>query len=175
VDARAAFGLSVLLGFAASGLLAACHGWPWLRSLPRERALAVLTVPHAFRFVGLSFLIPGVVGSSLPAGFAGPAAYGDLIATLLAMAAMVAFDRGWWSAIPLTWLMNALGAADLLFAFYRGVRVGLEPHMLGAAFYIPTAFVPFLLTAHLLSFRLLLAGATQRRHVALPTEPSPAR
>jgi hypothetical protein len=170
VDPRALFGLSILLSFAASGLLAACHIWPRLRTLPRERALALLAVPHAFRFVGLSFLVPGVVAPSLPSGLAEPAAYGDLVATLLAILAMIALDRRWSRAVPILWLMNAWGAADLLLAYYNGLRLGLRPDMLGAAFFIPTALVPFLLTAHALSFRLLWAGAKQRRHVSSPEE-----
>jgi hypothetical protein len=168
VDPRAIFGLSVLGGFVAWGLFAACWVWPRLRTLPRERALAILVVPHAFRFVGLSFLVEGVVAPSLPRGFAVPAAYGDLGATLLAMLAMVALDRRWSWAIAVVWLLNLWGAADLLLAFVNGPRVGLTPSMLGAAFFIPTALVPGLLTAHALSFRLLFARAAQRRAVAAP-------
>jgi hypothetical protein len=170
MDPRLLFGLSTLLGFVAAGLLAACHVWPWLRALPRERALAILTVPHAFRFVGLSFLVQGVVAPTLPAGLAGPAAYGDLIAALLAMVAMVALHRRWSWAVPVVWLMNAWGTADLLLAYYHGLRLGLRPGMLGAAFFIPTALVPILLTAHALSFRLLLASVARRLPVTGPKE-----
>jgi len=48
------------------------------------------------------------------------------------------------------------GAADLLFAMFRGVRVDLDPGRLGAGFYIVTALVPPLLVTHALVFGLLV-------------------
>jgi len=47
-------------------------------------ALQPLLVLHAFRFIGLSFLVPGVVSPDLPIGFARGAAYGDIVAAILA-------------------------------------------------------------------------------------------
>ena len=79
------FGLSVLMSFVAFGIVTRTYIWPRLRMARREEALIALTVPHTFRFIGLSFLIPGVVSSSLPSAFAAPAAYGDLFAAILAV------------------------------------------------------------------------------------------
>jgi hypothetical protein len=47
--------------------------------------------------------------------------------------------------LPMLWLFTFWGSGDLLFAFYQGNRVGLEPGQLGAAFYIVTVLVPLLL------------------------------
>ena len=85
------FGLSVLMSFVAFGIVTRTYIWPRLRMVRREEALIALTVPHTFRFVGLSFLIPGVVSPSLPSAFAASAAYGDLVAAILAVGHMVAF------------------------------------------------------------------------------------
>src|SRR5262249_23418531 len=82
------FGLSVLMSFVAFGVVTRTYIWPRLRMARREEALIALTVPHTFRFIGLSFLIPGVVSSSLPSAFAAPAAYGDLFAAILAVLAI---------------------------------------------------------------------------------------
>src|SRR5262249_53688375 len=78
------FGLSILMSFIASGIVMKLYIWPRLRVMRREDALIPLVIPHTFRFVGLSFLIPGVVFSSLSSAFAIPAAYGDLVAAILA-------------------------------------------------------------------------------------------
>ena len=157
----ALFGLSVLMNFVAFGLLTALYIWPRVRSLRREDALTALLVPHTFRFVGLSFLVPGVVAASLPSAFAAPAAYGDLVAALLAMAAIFALVKRVTWAIPLVWLFNVWGAGDLLNAFYQAqIRVGISPELLGAAFYIPTLVVPPLLVIHGLIFRLLVQTKT---------------
>ena len=85
---QAAFGISVLMSFVAFGLVTILYLWPWLRMLEREEAIVLLVLPHTFRFIGLSFLVPGVVSPSLPSAFALPAAYGDLVAAVLAFAAI---------------------------------------------------------------------------------------
>ena len=72
------FGISVLLGVVVWGLIGAQYFWPALRGRPRAEALRPLLLLHAFRFVGLAFLVPGVVSPDLPDAFARPAAYGIL-------------------------------------------------------------------------------------------------
>ncbi len=158
---RALFGLSVLSGFLAWGLIAGLYAWPELKTAPLKVALMALIAPHMFRFVGLSFLVPGVVSEKLPAEFAGPAAWGDLIAAFLAMAAMlgVANDAPW--ALVAVWIFNVFGTIDLLNAMYQGPRKldAVGPGVLGAAFYIPTLLVPGLLASHALIFQALLGAA----------------
>ncbi len=157
MDTQALFGLSILMSFVAFGLVTQLYIWPHLRIRERDDALLPLVVPHTFRFIGLSFLVPGVVSPLLPPAFAVPAAHGDLIAAILAVAATIALSRHASLAILLVWLFNVWGAADLLFAFYQGqFTVGLDARMLGAAFFIPTAIVPPLLVTHGLIFWLLV-------------------
>lgn len=157
MDARTLLGLSILLSFVAFGSVTKLYLWPRLRILERDDALLPLVMLHTFRFIGLSFLVPGVVSPSLPLAFAAPAAYGNLITTILALAATLALSRRTSFAALLVWLFNIVGTADLLFAYYQGLfGVQLDPGMLGAAFYIPTAIVPALLTIHVLIFRLLI-------------------
>jgi hypothetical protein len=92
MDTRALFGISVLMGFVASGLVTAVYVWPRLRLAERDVALRALVAPHAFRFIGLSFLVPGVVSPDLPRTFSAPAAYGDLVAAILVIVAVVALS-----------------------------------------------------------------------------------
>ena len=148
------FGISIAFSLVAWGIVVALYWWPDLRRLPRADALQPLLLLHAFRFVGLSFLVPGVVALDLPAAWARPAAYGDVIAAILALLALVALKSR--LGLPMVWLFNAWGSADLLYAFYRGNSVGLEPGHLGAAFHIVTVLVPLLLITHMLVFLLLL-------------------
>jgi hypothetical protein len=157
MDIQALFGLSVLMSFVAFGMVTKLYIWPRLRLLERDDALVLLVLPHTFRFIGLSFLVPGVVSASLPPAFAAPAAYGDLVAAMLAVVAVIALSRRASLAIPVVWLFNVWGAADLLFAFYQGLfGVRIDPRALGAAFFIPTALVPPLLITHGLIFWLLV-------------------
>ena len=153
----ALFGLSVLMSFLAFGIVTKLYIWPWLRGMPREDSLTALVVPHTFRFIGLSFLVPGVVSPSLSSDFAAPAAYGDLVAAVLAVIATLALRaRASW-AIAMVWVFNVWGALDLLNAIYNGqIGVGIAPGSLGAAFYVPTVLVPPLLITHGLIFWILL-------------------
>jgi hypothetical protein len=157
---QALFGISVAFGFVAWGVSVVRHVWPALGSRPRVEALRPLLLLHSFRFIGLAFLIPGVVSSDLPPGFAQPAAYGDLVAAIMALVALAALTTRWGLAV--VWAFNVWGTADLLVAFYRGnVTPGLLAGQLGAAYFIPTFIVPLLLITHLLIFVLLL-----RRNIA---------
>jgi hypothetical protein len=124
--------------------------------MPREDALKVLAVPHLFRFVGLSFLIPGVVSPSLASEFAAPVAYGDLGATLLAFMAVAALTARTLLAIPVLWLLTLSGSIDLLNAIYQGQAARIGPGALGAAYFIPTVVVPGLLVAHGMMLWLLV-------------------
>lgn len=154
---RAVFGLSVLLSLVSSAVAGALLVWPALRSLDAHTALLWLVAPHMFlRFIGLSFLVPGVVSASLSEQWAAPAAIGDLAAGILAIIATAALAEGATWAIAAVWVFNIVGAVDLLYAFYRGARVRLDAGSLGAAFYIVTAIVPPLLVTHALIFVLLI-------------------
>jgi len=126
-----------------------------------HRAIATL---HSFRFFGLVFILPGVVGPHLPAGFARAAAYGDLATGLLALLALLSIGRR-----PLFWLFvvafNVVGTADLLLAYFHAVRIGL-PAMageLGAAYLIPILYVPLLMITHVAAFSLLLRRTARAR------------
>ena len=152
---QALFGISIALSFVAWGIVAARYFWPALREQPRADALRPLLLLHCFRFIGVAFLVPGVVSPDLPAGFARPAGYGDLGAAVLALLALAALRSRF--GIGLVWVFNLWGTADLLHAYYQGrLGVGVEPGQLGAAYFIPTVVVPLLLITHGLVFRLLL-------------------
>ena len=171
----ALFGLSILLNFVASGIVVKVYVWPRLREMSREEALLPLVMPHMFRFIGLSFLVPGVVSASLPPDCARPAAYGDLAAALLAVVAVLALSARVSWALPVVWLFNLWGTIDLFYAIYQGeIGVRINPGSLGAAFYVPTVLVPPLLVTHGLIFRLLLGRHNRCRAAPNLALPGPA-
>jgi hypothetical protein len=158
------FGTSVAFGLAAWGLVAWHYIWPALRERPSPENLKPILLLHAFRFLGLALLLPGVASPELPAAFAQPVAYGDLISAILALFALAALRTR--SGTVVAWVFNTFGAADLLFAFYQGGRVSLPatPGLLGAGYFLLTAYVPLLFVTHGLAFRILL-----RTRVAVPS------
>ena len=152
MDVQAIFGLQFLLSLVAWGVTARFLLSPWLARLPQREALLWLSLPHAFRHIGMVFLVPGVVDQPLPTAFAGPAAYGDLATGVIALVAVFALGFRWSIALALVWLFNVVGTVDLLNALRH---VNVAPGF-GAAWYIPTMLVPLLLVTHFLIFRRLL-------------------
>jgi hypothetical protein len=150
------FILSIVGSLSAIGLVTWIYVLPRLRTLPRDDALGLLVLPHTLRFVGLSFLVDGVVSPALPSEFSTPAAWGDFTAAVLALLVVAAFARHWSNVVPLIWVFNVWGTIDLLYANANAVRLHVDPGEFGAAYYIPTVWVPLLLVSHGLVFWLLL-------------------
>ncbi len=149
------FAISAVFGMVAWGAVAWLYIWPALAERPAPENLKPILLLHAFRFLGLAFVMPGVVSPQLSASFAEPVAYGDLITAVLALLALTTL--GTPAGTVLTWVFNTVGAADLLFAFYLGNRISLAdaPGLLGAGYFILAAYVPLLLITHALAFRML--------------------
>ena len=152
--------LSMVMGLIAFGLIAKWYLMPVLLALPRRTALVPLLLPHCFRFIGLAFLIPGVTSQPLDPRFANPAAFGDLLAALLAFVGILALRQRWRTAIPLVWVFNIEGTLDLLNAVAQGLRY-TEDGTLGATFFIPMIIVPALLVTHVMVFIILLRGGSK--------------
>jgi hypothetical protein len=150
------FGISAAFGLAAWGAVAWHYIWPELRERRSPENLKPILLLHGFRFLGLAFVLPGVVSPELSATFAKPVAYGDFITAILALLALATL--GTYTGTVLTWVFNTFGSADLLFAFYLGSRISLpdNPGLLGASYFILAAYVPLLLITHGLAFRILL-------------------
>ena len=148
------FFASIAFSFIAWGIVTARYIWPQLRLLQRSEALRPLLILHSFRFIGLAFLVPGVVSPDLPSAFAHSAAFGDIVAATLALLSLVSLRRR--VGVVIAWIFNLWGSADLLNAFYQANSAGLLSGQLGATYFIPTLVVPLLLITHGVAFRILL-------------------
>ena len=148
------FFVSIAFSFIAWGIITARYIWPELRLQQRAEALRPLLILHSFRFIGLAFLVPGVVSPDLPPAFAHSAAYGDIIAAMLALLSLLFLPSA--AGVAAAWIFSLWGSADILNAFYQANHAGLLAGQLGAAFFLPTLIVPLLLITHGLMFRILL-------------------
>ena len=162
------FNLHLVLGYVAWLLCFGTYLLPRLRSMSpvdTQRAIATL---HSFRFFGLVFLVPGVVGSlptslprSPPTGTLQPgcwrfgAPHGKNPSTLLAVCR--GLQSGW--------------NRRLVLDYYHAVRVGL-PAMagqLGATYAIPILYVPLLMITHITAFYFLLLRPQVKTVEAVPS------
>jgi hypothetical protein len=128
---------------------------PLLPRLEARTVLLPILLLHAGRHLGLMFLAPGVSLEGMPPQFAYPAALGDLLAAVLAVAALPAVAAGSRLARPLAWIFNVAGTLDLIMAVTLATVFG-APAFMGAAYWIPAFWVPALLVTHYITFVVLL-------------------
>ncbi len=158
MDVQAIFALQFFMSLVVWGSLAYWLLAPWLEKKSLNEALFFLTVPHAFRHIGMVFLIPGVVARPLPEAFAAPAAYGDLLTGVLALLALVALRNSWSVARVAVWLFSIVGTIDLM----NAIRQTNAVPDFGAAWYVPTMLVPLLLVTQIMIFFRLFRRAAKR-------------
>ena len=151
------FQIHLVLGYVPWLLCLGVYVWPRLKSMDQVEAQRAIATLHSFRFFGLVFIVPGVVGPNLPADFAVFAAYGDFATGVLAMLALLTVRIR-----PLFWLFivafNLVGTTDLIVDYYHAIQAGLPARAgeLGATYAIPIIYVPLLMIMHVVAFYLLL-------------------
>jgi hypothetical protein len=154
---QACFFVSIVFSFVAWGVVTGSLILPELRRRGRNEALRPLVMFHSFRFVGLAFLVPGVVSSDLPAAFAEGAAYGDIVAAALALLTLALLPGR--LGIAAAWVFNLWGSADIIHANYEGIQLGVQAGQLG--YFLPTFIVPLFLITHGVMFWLLLRNENE--------------
>jgi hypothetical protein len=151
------FQIHLVLGYIPWLLCFRAYVWPRLKAMDWVEAQRAIATLHSFRFFGLVFILPGVVGPNLPAGFATFAAYGDFATGLLAMLALltVRVRSVFWLFVV---AFNLVGATDIIVDYYHGNQLGL-PELageLGAAYAVVIIYVPALMITHIAACYLLV-------------------
>jgi hypothetical protein len=127
---------------------------PRISELSSRSVLLPILLLHSFRHLGLMFLAPGATYAGIPSRFAVPAAFGDLVAAILAVAAIAALAANSRRAGALVWIFNVEGTVDLLAAIALATIHDAAPFM-GPAYWIPALWVPALLVTHYVAFAVL--------------------
>jgi hypothetical protein len=128
---------------------------PRLQELAPRTVLIPILLLHSLRHLGLMFLAASATYPGIPAQFAYPAAFGDLLAALLALAALLPVTMNWEGARLLVWLFAIEGTLDLMAAITLATIYDAAGFM-GAAYWIPAFWVPALLVTHYITFVVLL-------------------
>lgn len=161
------FNIHLALGYVPWLLFFGAYAWPKLKEMNPVEAQRAIATLHSFRFFGLVFILPGVVGPNLPSSFAVDAAYGDFATAILAILALLVAGRprAFW---PLVVGFNVVGAADILVDYYHGVQADLGAHAgeLGSTYAIPIVYVPLLVITHFAAFYLLVRSRSRAPAVA---------
>src|SRR6516165_374687 len=163
MSAETLFPIQLVFGYVAWLLCFSVYIWPRLKVMDRFAAQRAIATLHSFRFFGLVFILPGIVGPALPAGFATLAAYGDFASGVLAMLALLTarIRPLFWSFVV---AFNVVGVTDLIVDYYHAVQAGLPANagQMGATYAIPIIYVPLLMITHVVAFYFLLRPRKQR-------------
>jgi hypothetical protein len=150
------FRIQLVLGYVAWLLAFGTYFWPRLKAMDSVGAHRLIATLHSFRFFGLVFVVPGVIGPNLPPSFAVFAACGDFATGVLALLALltVRIRPLFWSLVV---AFNLVGATDILVDYYHAIQAGLPtmPGQLAATYAIPIIYVPILMITHVVAFYLL--------------------
>jgi hypothetical protein len=151
------FRIHLVLGYVAWLLCFRVYILPRLRAIGRFEAQRAIATLHSFRFFGLVFILPGVVGPHMPAGFATFSAYGDFATGVLALLALLTASvrRLFWLFIV---MFNLVGVGDLIVDYYHAIQTGL-PAMagqFGSTYAIPVLYVPLLMITHVVALYWLV-------------------
>ena len=160
------FRIQLVFGYIAWLLCFGTYFWPRLKMMDRADAHRVIATLHSFRFFGLVFILPGIVGPNLPGSFATFAAYGDFATGVLAILALAAarIRPLFWSLVV---AFNLVGATDIVVDYFHAIQAGV-PAMagqLGGAYAIVVLYVPLLVITHVAAFYLLLRPDKEHRYV----------
>ena len=160
------FAMQFTLSLISFGLIALWSIYPRLRERSARDALTPLLLFETLRTIGLIVIVPSLVDTSLPAVFTVPGAVGDMLAVILAFAALVAVRSGWRVAYALVWLFTVVGLADFINATVQGLRFDIPAYHLGIAWLVPTYGVPAFTVAQLMVIAVLLNHTRrERQHV----------
>ena len=161
------FNIQLVLGYVPWLLCFGAYFWPRLKAMDPVEAQRVIAVLHSFRFFGLVFILPGVIGPGLPVRFEVFAAYGDFATGLLAIMALFAIRARavFW---PLVLAYNVVGTVDLFVDYYNGTVLGLPAlaGQLASTYIIPIIYVPILMITHVAAFYLMASAGRRLQHVA---------
>lgn len=161
------FQVQLVLGYVVCGVALGTYVLPRLGSMEAFAAHRVIATVHSFRFFGLVFILPGVVGANLPAEFSTYAAYGDFATGVLALLALLSVRMRalFWAFVA---GFNVVGIADLLIDYYHAVRLNLPANagQLGAMYWVPILYVPVLMITHVYAFYLMARRGRSSEAVA---------
>jgi len=147
---------TILSGIVVFGIIAKYFFVDKLNKLPINKALQILIIFHAFRYLGLTFLLPDNAVGDLPDLFTYPVAIGDAISAILALAGFFLLQTNSKMSIPTLWFQNAFGLTDLSYALISSLVLGANDNGGGAIWWIISLWVPFLLVTHFLMINLLI-------------------
>ncbi len=104
---------------------------PRLANLSIYDALLPLVFLNTFRYLGLTFMAKEQFYSGFPSEFLTTVGLWDMLTSIFAIITVLALKGKWKYTIPLVWIFNVVGFADLITAFPQFFSLKLYDYNLG--------------------------------------------
>ena len=157
------FWIQILTSGFVFGIVAVWYVWPALTKISRNSALVILLFVHVPRYVGMTLLVTGMVDPKLPSEFLSSAAYGDLLEAALAFASIFALRSNWRVAVPMVWVANISGFADLLNGVRGVLQLNVPSFNLATFWYVYTFYAPLVIVSHVMISGIFLKSKSWKK------------
>ncbi len=159
--------LQYLVAFSTYLVIFAIYLRPWFKAQPFDRAVLPLLLLHAFRYLGLTLIVPGQIDPAVSRDALQVMAWGDFASGVAALLAAVAVHHRWTTATALVALFSLVGIGDLIIVGYTAINAGVFFADMGTMWFVNVIYAPVLLLAQLyIAYRLVI-------HLLGKTSPSP--
>jgi hypothetical protein len=129
----------------------------WFRSRPMHAAVLPLLLLHAFRYLGLTLIVPGQMDPALAMDGLSVMAWGDYASGAAALLAAIAVHHRWPIATAMVALFTLIGIADFILVGYTATTIGVFFADMGTMWYVNVIFAPALLLSQLyIAYRLVM-------------------
>lgn len=129
----------------------------WFRSRSMHAAVLPLLLLHAFRYLGLTLIVPGQMDPALAVDGLSVMAWGDYASGAAALLAAIAVHHRWPVATAMVALFTVIGIGDLIVVGYTATTIGVFFADIGTMWYVLVIFAPALLLSQLyIAYRLVV-------------------
>lgn len=136
---------------------------PWFQAQPFRTAVLPLLLLHAFRYLGLTLMVPGQIDDAIALEALQIMAWGDFASAVSALLAAVAVHHRWSVSTALVALFSLISIGDLILVGYTATNAGLFFADIGTMWFLLVLYAPAMLLAQVyIAYRLVnhLRGGT---------------
>ncbi len=132
---------------------------PRLAKLPFAAAVAPMLLVQVFRLLGFTLLVVGQTDPSVSRSTLEALAYGDMLAAISALVAVLALRSQSSLAVPLIWIFTIIGFADVANVGRLAINADLFNYYIGVMWLVAIVYFPLVIISHVyIVYRLLNKG-----------------
>ena len=152
------FGVQVLFSFFAFSFIFQKFLIPALRSRPDSHYFLGCLIPHVFRHLGFTGLLPEVTDPTIPFLFSYTLAIGDFATLILVYASIRFLSAQNKTARLILWIFSVVGIVHLTAVIIIALWLRVPNYQLGFVWIIATFYAPSLWISHLYIVKKLISG-----------------